>query len=134
MFGKFVTHKSSEDYGERVDQRWTLCEAPEEERGERASEGAEEHDPGVRVAVSEVAKDNLTDDSRGVEEREDDRCRERCRELLRERRDVERDGKVGQALYEAGQRLRRSIPCQSHRLKLCCRKERDARSSGTAGS
>ncbi len=107
------THKTSKYNGKRVDQRGALGKAPEEERSERAPERAEEHHPGVRVAVGEVAEDDLADDARGVEEREDDRRRERCGELLREGRNVERDGEVGEALQEAGERLsmRGSILC-----------------------
>ena len=82
-----------------------MGEAPEEEGGERAAEGAEEHHPRGREAVAEVAQEHLVDDARGVEEREDDGGGERGRDLLREGRDVQRDGEVRKALDEAGERL-----------------------------
>ena len=83
-----------------------MGEAPEEEGGERAAEGAEEHHPRVREAVGEVAQEDLADDARGVEEREDNGRGERAgRDLLRESSDVEGDGEVGEALDEAGEGL-----------------------------
>ena len=99
------THECAEDDGEGVDERGAGGEAPEEKGGERAAERAEEHHVRVRDAVGEVAEDNLADDARGVEERENDGGGERRGELLGEGRDVERDGEVGEALDEAGEGL-----------------------------
>lgn len=82
-----------------------MCETPQEEGCESATERAVEHDPRVREAVREIPEDDLPDDSRGVEKGEDDGRGKRRRELLRERRDVERHREIRQALHQTGERL-----------------------------
>ena len=103
--GEAWTHECSEDDRERIDQRRALRKAPEEEGREGAADRAEEHDPGVRIAVGEPPKYHLSDDPRRVEQGEDDRRRERRGQFLGERRDVEGDGEVGEPLDETGERL-----------------------------
>lgn len=97
------TYQCTEDYCKGIYQRRALGEAPEEERGERATERAEEHHPGIRKAVGEVAEGDLADDGRGVKERENDSGCEWCRNFLCEGRDVQRDWEVGESLDEAGE-------------------------------
>ena len=88
-------HQRAEDDREGVHERGAAREAPEEEGGERAAEGAEEHDPRVRDAVREVAEGDLAQHAGGVEEGEDDGGGERRGNLLSEGCDVERHGEVG---------------------------------------
>ena len=75
-------------------------EAPKEERDYAAPDPAEEHHPRVRVAVAQVAEDDLAKNGRRVKDGCDDDSCERCGQRRREGGDVERDREVREPLEE----------------------------------
>ena len=103
--GARTTYQGAEYDREEIELSGRRCEPPKKEGHYPAPDSAHEHDPWVRVAITEVAEKDLASHSRRVEDGCDDDGGQWRGHGCREGGDVQRNGEVGKSLKRDGKGL-----------------------------